>query len=190
MKVCQECKAQYEPARLDQKYCCNACRVRAHRRRTEPRTQTVTQTVTRSAKTLTAAEAYRIAGEINPVTGLPNGRNQIELMNTVLASIADIDTRMRLMEMDRQHFDEMKAMRDKIERLEKEKGSDKARGMGAVTSKLVEQGLLAIFAKIGLGAKETPVTGSEVRPQAIRAEQVVFLPIDEPQEPEQKLTKL
>ena len=188
MKVCQECKAQYEPARFDQKYCCNACRVRAHRRRTEPRTQTVTQTVTRSAKTLTAAEAYRIAGEINPVTGLPNGRNQIELMNTVLASIADMETRMRLMEIDRQHFDEMKAMRDKIERLEK--GSDKARGMGAVTGKLAEQLLLALAAKIGLGAKETPVTGSEVRPQAIRAEQVVFLPTEEPQEPEQKPTKL
>lgn len=188
MKVCQECKAQYEPARFDQKYCCNACRVRAHRRRTEPRTQTVTQTVTRSAKTLTAAEAYRIAGEINPVTGLPNGRNQTDFINAALAAVADLETRMRLMEIDRQHFDEMRVMRDKIERLEKER--DKARGMGAVTGKLAEQLLLALAAKIGLGAKETPVTGNEVRPQAIRAEQVVFLPTEDPQEPEQKATKL
>jgi hypothetical protein len=61
--------------------------------------------------------------------------------------------------------------------------------MGAVRDKLAEQFLLAV-AKIGLGAKETPVTGNEVRPQAIRAEQVVFLPTEEPQEPEQKPTKL
>ena len=82
----------------------------------------------------------------------------------------------------------LKSLRDEIEGLKKR--VNKAHGMGAVTGKFAEQLLLALAAKIGLGAKERPVTGSEVRPPVIRAEQVVFLPTEEPQEPEHKPTKL
>lgn len=95
---------------------------------------------------------------------------------------------MRLMEKQFEHDIEMDKKNSQIKRLEQER--ERARGMGAVTGKLAEQLFLALAAKIGLGAKETPVTGNEVRPQAIRAEQVVFLPTDETQEPEQKPTKL
>lgn len=173
MKVCQECKAQYKPARLDQKYCCNACRVRAHRRRTEPRTQTVTQTV---------------YDRISPITGLPRGTTEAQLMQSLMAEMAEMQTQMRLMQKQFEHDRLIDEKNDQIKRLERE--GERARGMGAVTGKLAEQLLLALAAKIGLGAKETPVTGNEVRPQAIRAEQVVFLPTEEPQEPEQKPTKL
>ena len=172
MKVCQECKAQYKPARLDQKYCCNACRVRAHRRRTEPRTQTVTQTV---------------YDRISPITGLPRGVTEAQMIQSMMAEIAEIHTQMRLMQKQFEHDKLIDEKNDQIKRLERE--GERARGMGAVRDKLAEQFLLAV-AKIGLGAKETPVTGNEVRPQAIRAEQVVFLPTEEPQEPEQKPTKL
>ena len=95
---------------------------------------------------------------------------------------------MRLMEIDRRHFDEVKSLRDEIEGLKKM--ANKASGMGAVASKLAEQAVLAFYDIIGLRAKETPVTGSEVRPPVISAEQVVFLPTEEPQEPEHKPTKL
>ena len=173
MKVCQECKAQYEPARFDQKYCCNACRVRAHRRRTEPRTQTVTQTV---------------YDRISPITGLPRGTTEAQQMQSLMAEVAEMQTQMRLMQKQFEHDRLIGEKNDQIKRLERE--GERARGMGAVTGKLAEQLLLALAAKIGLGAKETPVTGNEVRPQAIRAEQVVFLPTEEPQEPEQKPTKL
>jgi hypothetical protein len=173
MKVCQECKAQYEPARFDQKYCCNACRVRAHRRRTEPRTQTVTQTV---------------YDRISPITGLPRGTTDAQVMQSLMAELAEMQTQLRLMQKQLEHERLIEEKNDQIKRLERE--GERARGMGAVTGKLAEQLLLALAAKIGLGAKETPVTGNEVRPQAIRAEQVVFLPTDETQEPEQKPTKL
>ena len=101
--------------------------------------------------------------------------------------MAEMQTQMRLMQKQFEHDRLIDEKNDQIKRLERE--GERARGMGAVRDKLAEQFLLAV-AKIGLGAKETPVTGNEVRPQAIRAEQVVFLPTEEPQEPEQKPTKL
>ena len=110
------------------------------------------------------------------------------MIQSMMAEIAEIHTQMRLMQKQFEHDKLIDEKNDQIKRLERE--GERARGMGAVTGKLAEQLLLALAAKIGLGAKETPVTGNEVRPQAIRAEQVVFLRTEEPQEPEQKPTKL
>ena len=178
MYICENCKGHYEPKRTDQKYCSDSCRARAWQLRTgyysrNPRTQTVTQTV---------------YDRISPITGLPRGTTEAQLMQSLMAEMAEMQTQIRLMQKQFEHDRLIDEKNDQIKRLERE--GERARGMGAVTGKLAEQLLLALAAKIGLGAKETPVTGSEVRPQAIRAEQVVFLPIDEPQEPEQKPTNL
>lgn len=108
------------------------------------------------------------------------------MMQSLMAEIAEIQTQMRLMQKQFEHDKLIAEKNDQIKRLER--ASERARGMGAVTSKVIEQLLFAAAAKIGLGAKETPVTGNEVRPQAIRAEQVVFLPTDT-DEPDNK-TKL
>lgn len=105
-----------------------------------------------------------------------------------MAAMAEIHTKMKLMEMQHKHMIELDEKNKRIEQLESERAQGK--GWAALADNIGSKIIEALASKFGAGGKEKPVAGSEVHPNAIRAEQVVFLPKEEPQEPETKPTKL
>jgi len=126
--------------------------------------------------------------QVNPITGIPYGKEQHQFNQSVMAAMAEIHTKMKLMEMQHKHMIELDEKNKRIEQLESERAQ--GRGMGAVADVVARQVVQFFASKFGLGGNEKHMTGSEVHPNAIRAEQVVFLPKEEQQEPETKPTKL
>ena len=199
MDICEKCKSPYEPKRSGQKYCSDSCRTRAWQLRTGyyaryraqfVRTQGAAPAIPTGNGTISGdlwAQAAAL-DQVNPITGIPYGKEQHQFNQSVMAAMAEIHTQMKLMEMQHKHERELYEKDKRIEKLESERAQGK--GMGAVVDVFAGKLLQFFASKFGAGGNEKPVTGSEVHPNAIRAEQVVFLPTDEPQEPEQKPTKL
>lgn len=66
----------------------------------------------------------------DPRNGAPN-------MFQLLGQLSGVEQQMKLMEKDHQHYREIKALEDKIQRMEEE--SKKAKGMGAIVDRLGQQ---------------------------------------------------
>jgi hypothetical protein len=124
--------------------------------------------------------------QINPITGIPY--DQYQFNRSVEAAMHELQTQMRLMQIQHEHMIELLEKDKRIKQLESERAQGK--GMGAVADVFADRVIQFFASKFGVGGNEKPVTGSEVHPNAIRAEQVVFSPKEEPQEPEPKPTKL
>ena len=199
MDICEKCKSPYEPKRSGQKYCSDSCRTRAWQLRTGYYTRYRTQFVRTQGAGAGAGsgsggdgtisgDLWAQAAALNPITGIPYGKEQHQFNQSVMAAMAEMQTQMRLMQMQHEHERELREKNKRIEQLESERAQGK--GWGAVADVFVGKVIQSLASKFGAGSTEQPVTGSEVHPNAIRAEQVVFLPKEEPQEPETKPTKL